>query len=132
MREDVLGGISPERTRKELYATFREPRTLGALLRLQELGVLDWLSPGLKLHEALLQGLPGALEWWHEQKKGHVEVRLVYLAALLSPLGADDGAEAAERRLRVPPPDLKRLRLALSALDGADELLPPGAGPSVI
>lgn len=132
IRHDVLARISPERVLRELYRTFREPRPLGALLRLQDLGILEWIAPGLRLDEALFQSLPGALEWWHKRGTEAVEKRLVYLATLLAPLGSAGAAERGEQRLRVPPPDLKLVSSAVGALDRKDALLPPDARPSAV
>lgn len=132
VEEGILGHISPERLRAQLFTTFREPRVLGALLRLRELGVFEWLAPGLKLDERLLQAVPGALEWWNKHAAPPADLRLVYLAAVLAPLGTDTAAATAERRLRLVPAHLKTVREAISALGRRDELLPQPAKPSVI
>lgn len=132
IRDNVLSRISPERLRRELFFTFREPRALGALLRLQELHILEWLAPSLRLDEGLLQSLPGALEWWHKRVKESLEVRLIYLAAVLAPLGVEAAVRIAEQRLRLAPPDAKRMREALAAMERWEELLPPGAAPSAL
>jgi tRNA nucleotidyltransferase (CCA-adding enzyme) len=129
---DVLDRISPERVRAELYRTFREHRPLGALLRLGELGALEWLHPELRPDERLIQALPGALDWWASEGEGGVDAALVYLAALLAPLGPETGQETAARRLRVPPPDLRKVAEALQARARPDTLLPEGADPATL
>ncbi|HTE19769.1 MAG TPA: CBS domain-containing protein, partial [Armatimonadota bacterium] len=129
---DALGTIKPERRRQELYRTFREPRLFAALLRLQDLGVLRWMHEELVLDEALWHAVPRALEWWKGHGGSAVDRKLVFLGALLTPLGAESAAETAGRQLRVPPPDLKRMASALWAMEAADELLPPDADAAAV
>jgi tRNA nucleotidyltransferase (CCA-adding enzyme) len=128
----ALGEISPDRLRRELSLTFRESRPLGSLLRLQELGVLEWLHGGLQLDQPLLQGVPGALQWWKDTGGEAVDVTSIYLAALLAPLGVRRAVKIAEQRLRLPPPDLRKLEGMLEAVEAVDELLDPDRKPAAI
>jgi tRNA nucleotidyltransferase (CCA-adding enzyme) len=129
---EALAAISPERLRAELHRTFAEARPLGALLRLEELGVLAWLHPDLQLNPALLAAVPSALEWWDDHAQGVPVARAVYLAALLATLPTDTARMVAEERLRLPPPDAERLREMLSALSRTDLLPSVGERPAEI
>src|SRR5439155_9216899 len=51
----ALNQVSPERRRAEFNLLFREPNPLGGLRRIADLGILDWLSPGLRLHPERLE-----------------------------------------------------------------------------
>lgn len=132
IRDGVLARISPDRLRKELLQTLREPRCLGAIKRLEELGVLEWLASGLQTNEALLQSLPGALEWWKKETGQRVDGSYAHLTALLAPLGAESAAEVAERRLHLAPQAIEAIRNALYALADREKLLAPGKPSEIV
>ncbi|MFN3652329.1 MAG: CBS domain-containing protein [Armatimonadota bacterium] len=132
VRSGAIGRISADRLRRELYLSFREARRLGVLARLQELGVLAWLHPELRLEEPLLQALPGALEWWQDTAAEPVEARLVYLAALLAALGPEGASVLAQERLAVKPAAQRKLRTALATLQERERLLPPHASAAEV
>lgn len=130
IRNGVLNSITPERVLAMLRRVVQERKPLGALLRLDELGVSQWLSPGLELDTDLLRRLPGALDWWNAHVPENVNSLIVYLAGLLAPVGLETAVQAAEVRLRVAPPDLRRLEAALQAALRVEELLPEEAPPA--
>lgn len=132
IRDGVLGRISPDRLRKELLQTLREPRCLGAIERLEELGVLEWLAPGLQPDEPLLQSLPGAVEWWKKEAGQRVDASYAHLTALLAPLGADSAAEVVERRLHLAPQAIEAMRDARNALADWKKLLAPGKPSEIV
>jgi tRNA nucleotidyltransferase (CCA-adding enzyme) len=132
IREGGLGSIKPERARAELRRIVQERKPVGALLRLAELGVIDWLLPGLEMDAELLRRLPGAVDWWNAHAPESVDALVVYLAGLLAPAGTGAALAAAESRLRIAPPDLKRLEAALGAAERAAELLPEDGAPAEI
>jgi tRNA nucleotidyltransferase (CCA-adding enzyme) len=63
IRSGALASISPERMRREFYYCFQEPAPVGCLRRLDALGVLEWLHPGLTLDPDLLTRADGAARW---------------------------------------------------------------------
>jgi tRNA nucleotidyltransferase (CCA-adding enzyme) len=120
----ILGTITPERIRAEIRRILKDRKPLGGLLRLEELGVIAWLAPEAVPEQALLQRIPGALDWWHRHGQDVVDPLIVYLAALLMSLGPAGAARIAEVRLRMPPPDVRRLAQAIEAAGTVEELLP--------
>jgi tRNA nucleotidyltransferase (CCA-adding enzyme) len=132
IEDGILGRITPERLRKELLQTLREPRSLGGVKRMEELGVLEWLAPGLQPDEALLQSLPGAVEWWKKETGQRIDGAYAHLTALLSPLGVDGAADVAERRLHLVPQAVEALRDALSTLADREKLLAPGRPSEIV
>jgi len=129
---DALAAISPERIRESLRDIAAEGKPVGALLRLDDLGVLRWICDGLTLDLAFLQRIPGALDWWREHGKEPVSELVVYLAATLAPAGVGAALRAAEQRLRITAPDLRRIEAALNAITHANELLPLDAAADAI
>jgi tRNA nucleotidyltransferase (CCA-adding enzyme) len=114
VEKDAFSSISPERLLRELRRVFSEPRSVGALLRLEELGVLRWLHPDLALDPGFIQLLPAAIQWWRNLGE-RANVELVMLAGLLLSLDAKTAADVAENRLRLPVPELAVLAQALDA-----------------
>lgn len=128
----VLNSITPERVRAEVRRIVSERKPVGALLRLDQLGVTEWLSPGLVLDVDLLRRLPGAMDWWNANAPEPVTAVVVYLAGWLAPVGVETAVQAAETRLRITAPDLRRLEAALQAAEQVDELLPEEGSPAEI
>jgi tRNA nucleotidyltransferase (CCA-adding enzyme) len=128
----ALGRISPERLRRELFTGFREQSALGGIERLEELGVLRWLHPDLRLDERLFQGALEAAKWWKRHAREPVELNLLYLAAVLAPLGAKQAADVAAAKLRVSPTDLRTIEEALQAASQPPEVLSDAARPAEI
>lgn len=115
VRESALDRITPERLRHELAHCFSEPRPLGVLFRLEALGVMRHFDPSLKLDRELLPMVPAGVEWWRRRTGGEpLHPFLVYLAGLLAPLSGEAAVAVAEIRLRMPPPDLRKLSELLS------------------
>jgi len=127
----ALGTLTPERLRAELQRCCETQRTVGVFLRLEDLGVFEWLAPGLRLDFKLLQGIPGALDWLGRHPGPAPAPHLALLAAALAPLGTATAADIARERLRLAPADAKRLAEAIGA---AAEWEPLGHGekPSAV
>lgn len=125
-----LHTISPERLIHQFELTVLDQRPVGALLRLEELGVLRGLHPDLRIDQRLLKAIPGALAWWrHLGEPDEPDVTAVFLAGLLHPLGAEAGASLAVR-LRIVGARLARVREALQVVGASDPLAvegPPSA-----
>jgi hypothetical protein len=110
----------------------KERKALGGLLRLRDLGVIAWLAPEAQPEQELLQRLPGALDWWHTHGKDVVDPLVVYVAAIFQDLGPEGTVKVAETRLRMPPPDLRRLSESVAAAERVETLLNPGDSPSTV
>lgn len=128
----ALDTISPERMRRQLEEVLLRPRPVGALLRLQDLGVFGRLFPGLRLDVPLLQAIPGAVDWWERTTDEPINPVAVYLAGILRPLDPEKAAELAAGRLRITGADLKAVEAAVRAADTARELLECDAPPSAL
>ena len=128
----ILSSITPERVLIKLRRLVSERKPVGALLRLDQLGVTEWLSPGLKLDPDLLRRLPGALDWWNANAPEPVTALVVYLAGMLATAGVDAALDAAKNRLRVPAPELRGLEAALRAGEQVERLLPEEAVPAEV
>lgn len=126
-----LGHISPDRLRRDLFGIFHERGVVGSLLRLQDLGVLAWLAPALRVDAPLVGAVAGAVAWWKKLGAEAESPDTVYLAALLAPLGLSGAARVSSERLCLPPPTEQRL---LAALRGAEagRALVPGSRPSQV
>ena len=129
-----LGRISPERLRAELGRVFRERGPQGtptrALARLGELGVWEWLAPGMRADERVLAALPGAIEWL--QRAGESpSVRVIYLAALALELDPDAATAMARDRLRLPPAEAAAVGDVLRAVRALPDFLRQQPRPAV-
>jgi len=123
LADHVLGRVTPERLQGELNRLFREPNPLGGLRRIAELGILDWLSPGLQLQPERLERVEGALAWTTRHSGEHLDRTVIYLAVLLADLGPDPARAIAQERLRLSEPRLELLALCLERLPGVIERL---------
>jgi tRNA nucleotidyltransferase (CCA-adding enzyme) len=149
----ALGHVSPERLRAEFQILFREPNPLGGLRRIAEMGILEWLSPGLKLHPERMERVEGALAWTARHAgdksrrvppqepdtrpelfageggllRGGFPARpdrtVVYLAALLADLGPLQAGIVAGERLRLPDPKRELLVHSLEKVPPTVEIL---------
>jgi tRNA nucleotidyltransferase (CCA-adding enzyme) len=135
----ALEQISPERRRAEFNLLLREPNPVGGLRRITELGILDWLSPGLQLCTERLERVEGALAWTARHAGGAPASRkvegaagrslvaldrtVVYLAVLLADLGPRRAATVAEEKLRLSEPKRELLALCLERLPRTVEVL---------
>jgi tRNA nucleotidyltransferase (CCA-adding enzyme) len=113
--------LTPERLRREFFRLFDESKPEGSLLRLAELGFWDWFAPGLALEREQLERLSPALRWWQAAGGETLRRPLVFLAALLAPLGVGEAARIAGARLRLAPEEARVLRAAMAA----PQSLPP-------
>lgn len=120
---NALSAVSPERLRREFNLMFREPNPLGGLRRLAELGILDWLSPGLQLDQERMERVEGALAWIARQSGERPDRTVVYLAALLADLGPRAAAVIADARLRLSEPKCELLMRCLERLPEAVQRL---------
>jgi tRNA nucleotidyltransferase (CCA-adding enzyme) len=138
----ALEQVSPERRRAEFNLLFREPNPLGGLRRIADLGILDWLSPGLRLHLDRLERVEGSLAWTARHAgqgpptarpessgpgRATLDRTVVYLAVLLSDLEPRQAASVAMGKLRLSEPkqklltdSLKLLPRTLASLTGAE------------
>ncbi len=135
VREGVLGRITAERLREELFRCFREAKPLPVLQRLADLGVVEWLQPDLALDPQLISPAAGALEWWKKRTGSALPEggrRLLYLGLLLAPLGDARALSLAESRMRLPPPKLQLLGCILDAARRAAEWLDGVRSPAEI
>jgi tRNA nucleotidyltransferase (CCA-adding enzyme) len=119
----ILDRVTPERLRAEFNLLFGEPNPVGGIRRLAELGILDWLSPGLAIHLERLERVEGALAWTARHSGEHPDRTVIYLAALLSDLGPRPAGAIARERLRLSEPRQERLALGLERLPGLLERL---------
>lgn len=126
VEKGALASISPERLLREFRRLFGEPRGVGAVLRLEDLGVLRWLHPALELDRRLLQLMPAAIQWWRTLGE-HASTDVAMLAGMLHPLTPAAAVEVAEQRLKVPAPEWALLQQSLRAGERMAELLGEGA-----
>jgi tRNA nucleotidyltransferase (CCA-adding enzyme) len=122
----ALGSISGERLRREFFLQFAEPNPLGGLRRIASIGVLEWLCPGLTLDTGLLERAAGALDGIARRAGERVDRRVVYLAALVAPIGPERAEPLLRRRLRIPDPKVSVIMMTLCRADGVlEKLLAP-------
>lgn len=134
----ALEQISPERRRAEFTLLFREPNPIGGLRRIADLGILDWLSPGLQLHSERLERVEGAIAWTVRHAstgaerrgegagqaiRGLLDRTVIYLAVLLADLEPAQAAAVAAGRLRLSEPKQELLRVCLERLPRVVETL---------
>lgn len=125
---DSLTRISAHRLRMELLRTLREDDPIGALLRLEALGVWSRLAPGLTLDVELLAAAAAGSEWASSHELA-LEKEMVLLAALAAPLEPEEAEELLRDRLGIQGEGLARLTEAITA--SAEQLLDPEQRPSV-
>jgi len=117
----LLSKLSGPRLTTELRLILQEPRPLPILARLQELGVLAAIHPGLGVDgaaETACQGTAEVLTWYTLlYQDPQAEGWLVYLLGLLSCRQAAE-ARSLLRRLALPPRLADRLGQDLSRLRG--------------
>ena len=101
LADHVLDRVTPERLQGEINRLFREPNPLGGLRRIAELGILDWLSPGLRLQSERLERVEGALAWTARHSGEHLDRTVIYLAVLLADLEPASARAVAQERLRL-------------------------------
>jgi tRNA nucleotidyltransferase (CCA-adding enzyme) len=123
LESHLLDRVTPERLRAEFHLLFGEPNPMGGLLRLAELGILHWLSPGLRLHPERLERVEGALAWTARHSGEHLDRTVIYLAVLLADLGPLPAAAIARERLRLSEPRQELLSFCLERLPGVLERL---------
>ncbi|MBI2845668.1 MAG: CBS domain-containing protein [Chloroflexi bacterium] len=120
---DLLRRVSGERVWEELEATFQEAKPGKTLDRLQALGVLAHIHPGLHYEPSLdkmLEALPQRWEEWQKMgcrpvaKKGGEELAILSLALLL-PDGDTQAARGVSQRLKRSTAD-SRILLEFSEL----------------
>lgn len=109
----ALESITGERIRAELFHLFGEPNPVGSLRRLEELGVLETLAPGLKLDLAVLGRVESAVGWVGRRAGSRPDRRVVYLAAICTRLAPEEADCLVRDRLRVPTPKADQVRLTL-------------------
>lgn len=139
----LLGRVSGERIRAELRQLFAEPDPASVLGRLEELGVLSAISSGLTAGRRLgrmLDALPAAWSLWSRTSAG---ARPPAAAELPARPAAEQGmalwlAElgepglAAAGRLRLPRPEIDRIRAIADLWSSLPALMDPGAAPSAV
>jgi tRNA nucleotidyltransferase (CCA-adding enzyme) len=109
----ALASISRQRVLKELLLLFAEPNPTGALRRLADLGILDYLWPGLTLDETLLSRLEPAIDWTARRSGKRPDRSLVYLVALGAGLCPADAERFVREALCLPEPRADRVLITL-------------------
>ncbi len=130
--EGRLQELTPERYRAELFRTVREARPVGPLLRLHALGALNVLELQLNPDPELLQGVPGALEWWEKRTGSALDPpETAWVAALLSRSTPERAGQVAQERLRLAPAIAEQIVVTLRVLHevAADGVFPLLSGP---
>ena len=124
---DLLDRTTGERIRHELYLILEEEMPEGALCRLDELGVLAQIHPGLRCDDWLrerFRRLRDSLEagsWKLETGKQQLATSNLYLALLTYRLGASE-LESLVKRLKIASEDAALLRQVNELRSSTDEL----------
>lgn len=93
--EKRLHDIQPQRIRDELILDLKEPRAIKTIRRLNDLVGFSFLYRSLRLNKkafAILAKVPQQLDWFKANypQRRPLESWLIYLMALLDPLGAKE------------------------------------------
>jgi len=105
VRTGALGRLTPERFRRELLLCFSEPSLVDLIRRLSELGILKHLHPELDADPDLVLSAGEALTWYASlHQRDRLDREVVFLSALLFPLGPAAAREVCADRLRLSPP----------------------------
>ena len=120
VKGDYIQRVSGERLRNELRLIFQEPHPERAVWRLDELGVLPHIHPGLGVSAAAKKVLPhiaSAIAFFHKNKMVLEDEKLVWFQALL--LIRDEKQTAAlSKRLALSRVEQKMVTQAGKAFPG--------------
>ncbi|MCD6333835.1 MAG: CCA tRNA nucleotidyltransferase [Candidatus Latescibacteria bacterium] len=120
----MLGRVSPERIREELILLLREERPFKPLLRLDELGVLRTLHPGLRIdgdREDLFARIGETLSWFGQRHPDdEVDRWMLFFLGLMDALGDEEKSAFAEK-WHMP----RKVRELVREIDSFPEVLVP-------
>jgi tRNA nucleotidyltransferase (CCA-adding enzyme) len=140
---DLLGRVSGDRVRHELYLIFQEAEPERCLARLEALGVLISLHPALRYDDERLvapqrfERMRQDLVRWEAMSDVSEQMRLrapepvMYLALLAFPLMAQEMEELIAR-LRLPGSEANLLRQMVSLRQAAPQLMEPDLSCSAV